>query len=150
MLDTFAPLIDAARDLDLSDPAAARAELERRFPSDGPAAQALNAELVRLYRAGELAQRGAPPVRFGRVAKPSPESADHSIDVVVMEGPGPRHRHPQGEVDYCVRLAGDPKFDGQPAGWVVYGPDSVHVPTVSDGEMLIAYLLPQGGIEFLE
>ena len=150
MLEIFAPLIEAARGLDLNDPNAARAELESRFPSDGPAAQALNTELIRRYRAGELAQRGAPPVRFGRVAKPSPETADHSIDVVVMEGAGPRHRHPQGEVDYCVRLDGDPKFDGQPTGWVVYGPGSEHVPTVSGGEMLIAYLLPQGGIEFLE
>lgn len=150
MLDSFAPLIDAARNLDLSDPEAAKLELERRFPADSPAAKALNAELMRLWEAGEVAQRGAPPVRFGRVSKPGPDTADHSIDVVVMEGAGPRHRHPQGEVDYCVRLDGDPRFDGHPAGWVVYGPDSVHVPTVSGGTMLIAYLLPQGGIEFLE
>ena len=44
---------------------------------------------------------------------------------------------------------GEARFDGHPEGWVVFGPDSVHVPTVSDGEMLILYFLPGGEIEFL-
>ena len=35
-------------------------------------------------------------------------------------------------------------------GWVVYGPDSVRVPTVRDGEMLILYFLPGAAIEFLK
>lgn len=150
MLDTFQPLIDAARGLDLSDPRTAEAELGRRFDPTSAAATELHAELLRLYEAGQIADRGAPPVRFGRVAKPGPETADHSIDVVVMNGAGPRHRHPAGEIDYCIRLDGTPTFDGRPAGWVVYGPDSVHVPTVADGEMLIVYLLPRGEMEFLE
>ena len=67
-----------------------------------------------------------------------------------MNGPGPLHRHPQGEVNYCVALDGAPTFDGQPAGWVVMTPESKHVPTVAGGEMLIVYLLPEGAIEFLE
>ena len=67
-----------------------------------------------------------------------------------MTGPGPKHRHPTGEVDYCVALEGEPTFDGQPPGWVVMAPDSVHVPTVAGGAMLIVYLLPQGAMEFLE
>ena len=44
---------------------------------------------------------------------------------------------------------GDARFDGNPQGWVVFQPDSVHVPTVSDGEMLILYFLPGAAIEFL-
>jgi hypothetical protein len=40
------------------------------------------------------------------------------------------------------------KFDGRGAGWLVYGPDSGHSPTVSDGRALVLYLLPQGAIEF--
>jgi hypothetical protein len=150
MLETFRPLLDAARDLDLSDPATARAELARRFDPTGPEARALNARLLELLEAGEIANRGELPVRWGRAAKPGPETDDHSIDVVLMNGAGPRHRHPAGEIDYCVALDGDPKFDGEAPGWVVYGPDSTHVPTVSDGTMLIVYLLPGGGIEFLE
>ena len=150
MLETFQPLIEAARNLDLSDPAAAEHVLAKRFDPSSPGALALNEALISLYRAGKLADRGAPPVRFGRVAKPGPESADFSIDVVVMDGAGPRHRHPAGEIDYCVSLDGSPLFDGRPAGWVVYGPGSVHVPTVSKGEMLIVYLLPRGEMEFVE
>ena len=67
-----------------------------------------------------------------------------------MNGPGPRHRHPDGEVSYCLAMDGEPTFDGRPPGWVVLPPDSNHVPTVEGGTMLIAYLLPGGAIEFLE
>ena len=77
-------------------------------------------------------------------------SARRDIGAVVMTGPGPRHRHPLGEVDYCVRLEGEPTFDGRAPGWVVLPTDSTHVPTVADGKMLIVYLLPEGSIEFLE
>ena len=150
MLDTFRPLLDAARGVDLSDPEAARATLEERLPFHGDAARALNAELVALLEAGRVAERGELPVRYGRVAKAGDETDGFSIDVVHMSGPGPRHRHPLGEIDYCIALDGDPRFDDQPAGWVVLGPDSVHVPTVRDGTMLIVYLLPEGQIEFLQ
>jgi hypothetical protein len=39
-------------------------------------------------------------------------------------------------------------FDGRPAGWLVYGPDTSHSPTVAQGSALILYLLPEGAIEF--
>ncbi len=61
---------------------------------------------------------------------------------------GPHHRHPNGEIDLIMPLAGDAKFDGRGAGWLVYGPDSSHSPTVSGGRALVLYLLPQGAIEF--
>jgi len=147
-LSTFAPLLAAARDLDLSDPKAAETELGRRFDPTSDEAKTLNAELLALYEAGEIAHRGEPPVRWSRVAK-AEETPGFSIDAVHMTGAGPRHRHPQGEIDYCIALDGAPTFDGRPAGWVVFGPDSVHVPTVADGTMLIVYLLPDGQIEFL-
>lgn len=148
MIDTFRPLIDAARGLDLSQPSSARDELRRRFDPDGERARALNAQLIELLEQGRIAERGAMPVKFGRVAKAVPETEDFSIDVVHMDGAGPHHRHPQGEVNWCVALDGDPRFDGQPAGWVVMPVGSAHVPTVSGGRMLIVYLLPQGQIEF--
>jgi hypothetical protein len=150
MLDVFAPLVAAARDLDLTDPARAHAELQRRLAPDSAAAAQLNRALVALLEAGEVAQRGEPPVRWSRVAKSTPATDGFSIDVVHMSGPGPRHRHPGGEIDYCVALDDDPTFDGRPPGWVVLGPGSVHVPTVAGGTMLIVYLLPSGAIEFLE
>jgi hypothetical protein len=82
------------------------------------------------------------------VAKAGPATSGFSIDVVHMSGPGPRHRHPNGEVNFCLALDGAPRFDGEPPGWVVLPPGSSHVPAVTGGTMLIVYLLPQGAIEF--
>ncbi len=149
MIDTFLPLLRAAQGVDFSSPAAARAELARRFDPAGPAAVELNAALVALLEAGKVAERGALPVKYGRVAKASEATLGFSIDVVHMTGPGPLHRHPNGEVNWCVALEGRPTFDGQAPGWVVFPPESQHVPTVAGGAMLIVYLLPQGAIEFL-
>lgn len=149
MIETFLPLLRAAKGLDLSTPSAARAELARRFDPAGPAAVELNAALVELLESGKIAERGALPVKYGRVAKAGEPTLGFSIDVVHMTGPGPMHRHPNGEVNYCVALEGNPTFDGQAPGWVVFPPESKHVPTVAGGAMLIVYLLPEGAIEFL-
>ena len=153
MIETFRPLIDAARGIDLSPnaegtPQALSQELARRFDPEGDEARALNAHLVALLEEGRIAERGEAPLRFGRAAKASNETDGFSIDVVHMSGPGPRHRHPRGEIDYCIALEGEPTFDGHGPGWVVYAADSTHVPTVAGGTMLIVYLLPGGEIEF--
>lgn len=150
MLDTFQPLLRAAQGLDLSSPAKARAELARRFDPNAPAAKALEKELMALLQAGKVAERGELPVKYGRVAKAGPATLEFSIDVVHMNGAGPLHRHPNGEVNYCIALDGAPTFDGHPPGWVVFPPESRHVPTVAGGTMLIVYLLPQGAIEFVK
>jgi hypothetical protein len=149
MLDAFQPLLDAARGLDLCDAAAAERVLGARLDPRGRAADRLARRLVELLEAGRIAERGAAPVRYGRVCKASAATDGYSIDVVHMSGAGPRHRHPQGEIDYCIALEGAPTIDGRPAGWVVLAPGSVHVPTVAGGAMLIVYLLPGGAIEFL-
>ena len=148
MIETFQPLIAAATGLDLTEPEKAKSELVKRFDPRGAAALALNAELVKLLEAGKIADRGEMPDKYGRVAKATDATSNFSIDVVLMNGPGPHHRHPQGEVNYCIALDGAPRFDGEPAGWVVMPPGSGHVPTVSQGKMLIVYLLPEGQIEF--
>lgn len=148
--DAFRPLCEAARGLDLADPLAARAELERRLHPASERARELEADLARLLEEGRIAERGALPVRYGRVSKASEATLDFSIDVVLMTGPGPKHRHPRGEVNYCIALDGSPTFDGLPPGWVVLPPGSEHVPTVAGGTMLIVYLLPAGEIQFLD
>jgi len=148
LIETFRPLVEAAAGLDLSDPGSARAELVRRFDPEGAPARELARSLEGLLAEGLIADRGAPPVRWSRVAKAGPDTREQSIDVVWMTGPGPRHVHPRGEVNFCVALEGDPRFDGQPAGWVVFPPGSAHVPTVRGGTMLIVYLLPGGEIRF--
>lgn len=150
MIETFRPLIDAAAGLDLADPTSARAELERRLDPRGSTAREVATSLQALLAEGRIADRGAAPVRWSRVAKAGPETRDQSIDVVCMSGPGPRHVHPNGEVNFCIALDGEPRFDGHPAGWVVLPPGSGHVPTVEGGTMLIVYLLPGGAIRFEE
>ena len=148
MLEIFKPLIDAAAGVALTDPEAACAELTARLDPGSPEGLRLSQALVELLEAGKVADRGAPPVRYSRAAKASEETADFSIDVVDMTGAGPRHRHPNGEVNWCVALEGTPTFGGHAPGWVVEPPGSEHVPTVSGGRMLIVYLLPQGAIDF--
>ncbi len=148
-LKHFLPLLEAARGLELTDAPAAKAELESRYPSDGPQAKALREQLLTWLADGAICERGELPMRWGRVSKATPESLDFTIDIVQMNGAGPRHRHPQGEVNFCIATEGAPTFDGQAPGWVVFPPDSVHVPTVQGGMMLIVYLLPQGAMELL-
>ncbi|MEL6428060.1 MAG: DUF4863 family protein [Planctomycetota bacterium] len=148
MLDTFQPLIDAARGVDLTDPDAAKRTLQGRLDPASEEGQRVSAALVELLEAGAVADRGAPPVKFSRAAKATDETDHFSIDVVDMTGAGPHHRHPNGEVNWCVALEGAPTFQGQPPGWVVETPGSDHVPTVEGGRMLIVYLLPGGAIEF--
>jgi len=149
MLPTFLPILDAAHGLDLSDADAARTELARRFDPAGEQAAQLTASLRQLLEEGRICDRGEAPMRWGRVTKATEESRDFSIDVVLMDGAGPKHRHPAGEVNFCIAIDGAPKFDGHGPGWVVFPPDSTHVPTVSGGTMLIVYLLPQGAMEFI-
>ncbi|MCB9897735.1 MAG: DUF4863 family protein [Planctomycetes bacterium] len=139
----------AAAGLDLHDAAAARAELERRYPSDGPAARALREALVQAVEDGVICDRVNGDVRFSRLAKPSDTPHDLSVDFVWMTGPGIHHRHPNGEVNLCFAVEGDPRFDGMPEGWIVFANDTRHVPTVTDGRMLIVYFLPQGAVEWV-
>ena len=149
MLETFQPLIDAATGIDLTDPETACTELKGRLDPTSAEGQELSAALVRLLEEGSVANRGEAPVKYSRAAKATEETSGFSIDVVDMSGPGPRHRHPNGEMNWCIALDGEPRFGGKAPGWVVEVPGSEHVPTVSGGRMLIVYLLPDGAIEFV-
>ncbi len=133
----------AAVDVDAKDAAAAA---ERAAPFASAAVAALRAAAVANLGSQWLLPKAQGGIRFGRVAK---DLLGFSVDAVLMDVPGPKHRHPNGELDLCVATRGEPRFDGKPAGWVVYGKGSVHVPTVTGGEMLILYFLPAGAIEFL-
>ena len=98
---------------------------------------------------GWLCNREGGGIRYGRIFKPTPELHGFSVDVVDMQDiAGPHHTHPQGEIDLLMPLQGDARFDGRPAGWIVYPPGSAHRPTVSQGRALVLYLLPAGEIVF--
>ena len=98
---------------------------------------------------GWLCDREAGGIRYGRIFKPAPDLQGFSVDVVDMKDVvGPHHAHPTGEIDLIMPLEGDARFDGRPAGWLVYPPGSAHRPTVTSGRALVLYLLPEGRIDF--
>jgi hypothetical protein len=98
---------------------------------------------------GWLCNREGGGIRYGRIFKPADDLHGFSVDVVDMQDlAGPHHGHPLGEIDLVMPIEGEARFDGRPAGWVVYPPGSAHRPTVSQGRALVLYLLPQGRIEF--
>ncbi len=150
MLDTFAleitPLAERLAGLDLDDPTALQEKLARDLPLDDPLIATIRAAAEQGVEAGWLLPKQNGSLRYGRVAK---DLAGFSVDAVWMDGPGPKHRHPNGEIDLCFAIDGTPAFDGHPPGWTVYGKGSAHVPTVSGGTMLILYFLPAGAIEWL-
>jgi hypothetical protein len=124
----------------------AAAQAERVAPFAGETIRRVRAAASAAIASDWLLPKSQGGIRFGRVAK---DLAGFTIDAVLMDVPGPRHRHPNGEIDLCFTTKGDARFDGHHEGWVVYGKGSVHVPTVTGGEMLILYFLPGGAIEFL-
>jgi Domain of unknown function (DUF4863) len=124
-----------------------RASLQQTFPVGGDAWSTLAAALREGIDGGTLCVRENAGVRFERALKPTPE-LPWSIDLVHMNGAGPGHVHPQGEIDVCFAVDAGARFDGHPEGYVVYGPGSHHVPTVTGGRMDIVYFLPGGAISF--
>lgn len=123
--------------------------LNENFPPGGEAFDDL-AELCRQgIDEGWLCDREHGGIRFGRIIKPGPETHGFSVDVVLMDDiAGPYHGHPNGEIDMIIPESADAQFDGQGQGWMVYGPDSAHRPTVTGGKAIILYLLPGGEIDF--
>jgi hypothetical protein len=98
---------------------------------------------------GWMCNREAEGIKFGRVLKAADDLHRFSVDVVDMDSiAGPAHAHPNGEIDLIMPVDGDAKFDGRPAGWVVYRPGTVHSPTVTGGRAFVLYLLPEGKIDF--
>ena len=124
-------------------------DLNAAYPAGGAAFYDIFEACNKAIAAGWMCNREAGGIKFGRVIKPGPDTQGFSVDVVEMKDiKGPHHRHPNGEIDMIMPVDPEAKFDGRGAGWLVYGADSAHSPTVSDGRALVLYLLPQGAIEF--
>jgi len=134
-------------DLDLADPDAAKTRLDAALPL--AALDDVRARVLAAHAEGTLTPNASPEgIRFGRISKATPDSFDHAIDAVDIEGVGAEHTHPRGEVSLCFATAGDPRFDGWPEGWVVKPPGSHHAPTVTGGRMVIVYFLPGGAMKW--
>ncbi len=128
---------------------ALQAQLNERFPCKGEVYERVFEACRAGIDEGWMCQYEGGGVRYGRVIKPADALNGYSVDVVDMKDlAGPHHRHPNGEIDLIMPLDASAEFDGHPGGWLVYGPDSAHSPTVSKGRALVLYLLPEGKIEF--
>ncbi len=124
-------------------------QLNAEFPADGEHFTAIEQACHQAIADGWMCQQEAGGIRYGRVIKAGDPTHGFSVDVVRMKDvKGPHHRHPLGEINMIMPVSGDARFDGHGAGWWVYPPDSAHHPTVSGGEALVLYLLPQGSIDF--
>ncbi len=124
-------------------------DLNRLHPAGSPLFEEINQACHKAIEAGWMCAEGSEGRRFGRVIKPSEETHQLSVDVVdLIDIAGPHHRHPLGEVCMVLPITETALFDQNPRGWVVYPPDSAHRPTVSQGQALVLYLLPEGQIEF--
>ena len=146
LTNTLKPLIKILKETPLENPQNAQRHLETKIPFHSETMREIGFLLEKGAHENWLLPKENQGIRFGRIAK---DLDGFSVDAVLMSTPGPRHRHGNGEIDLCFATKGDPKFDGHSEGWVVYEPNSEHVPTVTNGEMLILYFLPGGAIEFL-
>lgn len=147
LIQALEPLARCVAETDLTRVDAAEAALNEALPLSS--LDEVRRLLLAANEEGWLTPRRATDtLRFGRLAKPSPELHGMSVDVVDMQGAGPGHTHPNGEASICFALEGDPRFMHKPEGWVVAAAGSHHVPTVTDGRMLIAYFLPDGAMEW--
>lgn len=125
--------------------------LAAEFPADGPALAAIERCLSEGIVAQTMCDREAGGIRFSRPAKPGPTTHGFSIDVVTYgDLAGPRHAHPTGEIDLILPIDPAARFDGRGRGWLVYGPASVHAPTITGGRAIVLYLLPDGRIDFIK
>jgi hypothetical protein len=133
------PVVEHLGAADLSDSAGTQRSLTEKFGT--------MPELQELCRShiDELCPREAGTTRYGRLAK---DRNGFSIDAVVSSGRGMEHTHPKGEINLCFALEGEPKFDGDGPGWVVYGPNTRHPANVEGGTMFMIYFLPGGEIEW--
>lgn len=126
-----------------------QAYLQQNYSVDSAAFKVIRQICESAIKEGWMCEREAGGIGYGRVLKPSDQRQGFSVDVVLMNNiKGPHHRHPKGEIDMIMPLTTGAKFDGKGEGWCVYPENSTHHPTVTGGEAMILYLLPQGAIEF--
>ena len=126
-------------------------ELNKRFPPGGEVFDKIENACHAAIEAGWMCANGDEKARWGRVIEPGEDTGGLSVDVVQLSDlVGRHHSHPTGEVCMIMPITPEAKFDGHSRGWCVFEAESGHHPTVSDGQALILYMLPDGRIDFTE
>jgi len=151
-VNEFKALIKPVTDLvsDMAIDAKLAEELNRQFPPGGEVFDKIEKACHKAIAAGWMCANGeAGGPRWGRVIEPCEETGGLSVDVVdLTDLVGSLHSHPTGEVCMVMPITPEARFDGKPRGWVVFEPGTAHHPTVTNGEALILYMLPDGKINF--
>ena len=141
------PIFEAVGDKSIDK--SLEADLNAQFPANGEKFKEIETACHQAIEAGWMCDQGDVGRKFGRVIEPQADTNNLSVDVVQLDNfVGPHHSHPNGEICLTLPVTPDAKFDGGGAGWCVYEPGTSHSPTVSDGEALVLYLLPDGAIRF--
>ena len=126
-------------------------ELNRRSPADSEKFNAIEHACHAAVASACMCAPGLGGRRFGRVIEATYETGRLSIEVVDLKNTvGPHHRHPAGAISMIMPVTRGARFDGIVRGWCVFEPGSDHCPTVTNGEALVLYMLPEGKIEFSE
>ncbi len=126
-------------------------ELNRRFPPGGEAFDKIEKACHQAIEDGWMCPNGEAGRRWGRVIEPGEETGRLSVDVVdLTDLVGSHHSHPGGEVCMVMPITKGAQFDGTSRGWCVFEPGSGHYPTVTNGEALILYMLPDGKIDYTD
>lgn len=127
-------------------------ELSKHFPLASESIQQIKAWCLNGLKEQSFRMRGPQSLRFGNLLHQKRNPFGFRIDIVDMEGQGPGHVHPLGEINLCFTTentgGGSTSFDGLSEGWVVKQPKSWHTPTVRQGRMVIVYFLPRGKVIF--
>ena len=127
-------------------------ELNRRFPPGGDVFDTIEKACHEAITDGWMCANGeAGGPRWGRVIEPCEETGGLSVDVVdLTDLVGSLHGHPTGEVCMVMPITPEAQFDGTSRGWCVFEAGSSHHPTVTNGEALVLYMLPDGKIDFAD
>jgi len=143
------PVTDLVSGMDLD--AKLAEELTRRFPPGGEVFDAIEKACHEAIADGWMCANGEEGRRWGRVIEPCEETGGLSVDVVdLTDLVGSHHSHPGGEVCMVMPITPGAQFDGTGRGWCVFESGTAHHPTVSNGEALVLYMLPDGKIDFTE
>ena len=146
-LASLKPVLDVVTTLSPLDVDAAD-KLHKLLPLSSAPMKQLREVMRRGVTEGWLCDRENAGVKYSRVQKAG--DGGWSVDAVHMATAALGHTHPKGEIDLCFSVDGHARFDGNLEGWVVYGANTWHVPTVESGAMDILYFLPGGAIAFGE
>lgn len=143
----LSPISKFVKTMDLTDVEKAELALNKQFPPGSAEIQQIKKLAEEALKNNIICNRGDANMKFSRVVKPQDDAGGCSIDAVFMENSsGPVHTHTKGEVCLCFPQSGNAKFEGRGETWIVMHAGSRHVPTVTDGSMLIIYWWPEGAV----